>query len=137
MSKVGDIVIEKAAEAVRVFLRPADGGPDVLLAAMHSVVYERHAPIKEEFEHLAAAIAVNLDRAAGEMVAVQSMPPVQPAEAKLDRQHFPCWNCLDPQAAEARAHLLGFSDADLAASLSPRGTPVFCCKVTAAGSLTV
>jgi hypothetical protein len=92
------------------------------------VVYERHQPLREEFEHLAAAIAVNLDRSAGEMVAVPSMPPVQPAEAKLDRRQFARWNCSDPQADDARAYLRSFSDADIAAALSPRGTPRFCCR---------
>jgi hypothetical protein len=134
-NKIGDIYVEKA-ETVRAFWRPLDGSPYVLLAAMNLYVHESHPTIRELFVNLAAAVAVNLNRAAGQAITVQSVPPVQPAEAKIDRQKFPCWHCSDSRAVDARAHLRGFSDADLAAAMSPRGTPMFCCRIAPAGGLT-
>jgi hypothetical protein len=133
MSKIGDIVIDKA-EIVRALWRPLDA-EDVLLASMCRSVYETHPIVRELFANLATTIAANLNRSAGETITVQSMLPVQSTEAKIDRQNFPCWNCSSPQAADARAFLRTFSDGDLTVSLSPHGTPSFCCKVTPAAWL--
>jgi hypothetical protein len=134
-NKIGDIIIDKG-ETVRAFWRPLDGAPDVLLAAANLGVYEAHPFIRELFTNFVATIAANLNRAAGETITVQPAPPVQPTEAKFDRQHYPCWKCADPRADDARAYLRGFSDADIAAALSPHGTPRFCCRVTPVAGLT-
>jgi hypothetical protein len=55
-NKIGDIFIEKGGTA-RAFLRPHDGSPDTLLAAMNLYVHESHPSIRELFVNLAAAVA--------------------------------------------------------------------------------
>lgn len=135
--KIGDIVIEKG-EVVQAFWRPADEAlPDVLLCCINRYVFETHSFVQEQFVNLATVIAANLNRSAGEAITVQPMAPAQPAEAKIDRRQFACWNCSHPQATDAHAHLRDFSDGDLTAALSPHGTPTFCCKVTSAAQLSI
>jgi hypothetical protein len=109
-SKLGDLYLEKDESACRAFWCPPDGTP-VLLCAMHLGSYETHTAIREAFANLAGTIA-----------------------AKLDRRQFGCWTCTQPQAADARHCLSGFSDEDLMARLSPGGLPMFCCRVGVVGA---
>jgi hypothetical protein len=130
-NKIGDIFVDRG-ETVRTFWRPLGGSSDdLLLCSMHRYAYESHPVVREQFENLAASIATNLSRAPGETIAVQNVPPARSTEVRIDRNQFSCWQCTSPQAADARAYLRGFSDGDLAAQLSPRGVPMFCCKVAA------
>jgi hypothetical protein len=131
-SKLGVLSFEKDESACRAFWYPPDGEP-VLLCAMHLGAYETHASLREAFANLASEIAANLDRPAGSAVTVQRLPPVRPAETKLDRRQFGCWTCTQPQAVNARYCLSAFSDEDVLAKLSPHGQPMFCCKVATAG----
>jgi hypothetical protein len=130
--RIGDIVLDKDGTSCRAFLRPADGAPETLLCTMDLGVYERHPVIRDLFVNLAGAIAVNHDQPAGSTVVVQQMSPQRPAEQQLDRSRFACWNCTRPQAIAARQWLNTYSDADLQAQLSPRGTPIFCCRIGSA-----
>jgi hypothetical protein len=134
--KLGDLVLVKDDSACRALWHPSDGSPDeVLLCSVHLGTYERHPAIREAFVVLAGDVAANLDRPAGAGVVVQRVPVRQPAEAKINRSGFGCWSCTHPQAITARQCLSAFSDADLEVQLSPRGTPVFCCRITPAGAV--
>jgi|SRR6516165_2163301 hypothetical protein len=131
-NKIGDIVIEKA-ETARAFWHPLDGSPDVLLCAVNLYTYDTPPSVRELFNNLAAAVAVNLNRTVGQTVTVQHVSPVQPSEAVIDRKNFACWSCQSPVAADARAYLGAFSDADLATSMTPQGNLKFCCRVVQSG----
>jgi hypothetical protein len=135
-SKLGDIYLEKDESVCRALWRPLDGPPDgppeVLLCSIHLGAYERHPAIREAFAVLAADVAANLDRPAGAGISVQRVPVRRPTEAKIDRSQFACWTCQDPRARDARQCLSAFSDADLQTQLSPRGNPLFCCRISLA-----
>jgi hypothetical protein len=126
--KLGEIRLEKDESLCRAFWHPLDG-PPVLLCTIHLDVYARHAFIREAFVNLAGEIAANLDRPAGSGVTLQRASAAQPVEAKIDRRQFGCWNCTRPEAVDARYMLGVLSEGDIAARLSPLGTPLFCCKV--------
>jgi hypothetical protein len=131
--KLGDLVLVKDDSACRALWRPVGDTPeDVLLCSVHLGVYERHPAIREAFVVLAADIAANLDRPAGAGITVQRVPVRRSTEATIDRSGFACWNCTHPQAIVARQWLNSYSDADLQAQLSPRGNPLFCCRVSLA-----
>jgi hypothetical protein len=134
-SKLGDIFILKKRGTMRAILRSVDGTPDVLLAAMPAKVYEAHPAVRELFTSLCGAVALNFDQPAGTTRLVQLVPPVPPAEQKIDRSGFPCWTCEHPQSAAARQQISSLSDADLQTQLTPRGNFIGCCIVQSAGSL--
>src|SRR6266545_2111326 len=131
-SKVGDIVLDRDKTTCRALLRPADGSPKVLLCTINLAVYDRHTILREQFINLAGAVAVNLNQPGGSTVIVHPRLAQRPAEQKIDRRSFACWECRDARAADARQRLSSYSDADLQTQLSPRGNPLFCCRVSLA-----
>ena len=75
-TKTGDIWLVGEKGRCVAYWRPADGSCDVFLCAAPADAIDKHPHLRELLIELAAELALNRDRAAGDSVALRAREPL-------------------------------------------------------------